>query len=405
MSDKKKIIDTPLGLPDTSAAEEKVETVAEEETALELTEGQKRLLQSMRRRNIILGSIFGLGAIALATTFILTTNQNSNVELSAVSDIINDERQVSSYDSEWFANAGDIVIDSSDTAYFSNQTLNHIYKLENGSVEIFAGSGEDGDRNGSKEKASFSSPTGLALYENFLYVADQNNNLIRQIDLTTGDVSTVAGVPDGIPQQGTITNGPVDTARFSLPSGVVVDAAGTLYVADSGNNAIRKISDGIVSTLAGNGTAGDSDGVGAAARFNSPRSIAILDEKTLIVADTRNNKLKTVDKTTGETKTFAGNGSLALQDGTLLQASFFSPSDVLVTNAGNIFVADTFNHAIRVIPRSSSMVYVLTGNGEPGFRDGAMSEAMFDSPIAIVEERNGAVLVVDSGNKTIRRLQ
>ncbi len=403
MSEQKKIVDTPLGQTDVETPKEVVEE--EEVEEIQLTEGQKRLLKSMRRRNIILGSIFGIGAIALATVFFVGTSQNTNVELSTVSNIVNEETQVTSYDSEWFANAIDIVLDSNGVAYFTNDTLHHIYKLENGNATIFAGSGENTFEDGEATEAAFAGPAGLAIYENSLYVADKNNNKIRKIDLTTGRVTTVAGSGNASYEPGALLNGNVNEAKFNFPSALVVDSDGTIYVADSQNHAIRKISGDTVTTLVGNGTSGDTDGIGSIARFNGPKSIAILDDSTLLIADTGNNKLKTVNKLNGETKTFAGDGLVEFKDGALLQASFFSPSDVIVTEAGNIFVADTFNHAIRVIPRSSSMVYVLTGNGEPGFKDGIMAEAMFSSPIAIAEERNGAILVVDAGNRTIRRLQ
>jgi hypothetical protein len=403
MSDQKKIIDTPLGQTQVEPAKEEVVEEAVEE--VQLTEGQKRMLQSMRRRNIILGSIFGVGAIALATVFFVGTSQNTNVALSTVSNVVNPETQVTSYDSEWFANAIDIVLDANDVAYFTNDTLHHIYKLENGKTTIFAGSGENTFEDGSAEEAAFAGPAGLAIHDNSLYVADKNNNKIRKVDLATGRVTTLAGSGNASYEPGALVDGNVNQAKFNFPSALVVDSDGTIYVADSQNNAIRKIAGDTVSTLAGNGTQGDTDALGSAARFNNPKSVAILDETTLLVADTGNNKLKTVNKITGETRTFAGNGLLDLKDGLLLQASFYSPSDVIVTEAGNIFISDTFNHAIRVIPRSSDSVYVLTGNGEPGFKDGIMAEAMFSSPIAIAEERSGAILVVDAGNRTIRRLQ
>lgn len=399
----KKIIDTPLGLPDQPVNADPI-IEAEQEEVVQLTESQKRLLSSMRRRNIILGSIFGLGAVALATVFLINTNQTTDVTLSSVNNIVNPDRQVSSFDSEWFASATDIVLDSNDIGYFTNENLHYIYKLENGSVTIFAGNGENVFEDGEALEASFASPAGLALHENFLYVADRSNSKIRKIDLTTGRVTTVAGEGNNSYEPGELVDGDVDSAKFNFPSALVVDNDGTIYIADSGNNAIRKISEGTVTTLAGNVTPGDADGLGILARFNSPKSIAILDEETLLVADTRNHKIKTVNKITGETKTFAGNGAPEMTDGLLLQSAFYSPTDIIVTSSGNIFIADSFNHAIRVIPRSSDSVYVLTGNGEAGFRDGKMAEAMFSSPRAIAEERDGAILVVDSGNKTIRRL-
>jgi hypothetical protein len=378
---------------------------SEQEQQEQLTPHQIRVYRRARRRNIILGSIFGVGAISLTAFFFFSNSQNSTVAISSVSNVVNtDTGSVSTYDSEWFANAFDIVMDSNDIAYFSNYQLNQIYKLENGSATVFAGAAGTGYKNGSIEEAQFSSPTGLALFNNELYIADQANHKIRKINLETGEVSTVAGAGDKIYGERGFLDGSALEAQFNSPTAVVVDLDGTVYVADSENHAIRKISNGVVSTLAG-GRIGDAAGDKDTARFNNPKSVAILDETHLLVADTFNNRLKKINKQTGVTENFAGNGQRDLRDGSLSNSSFYSPSDVLVTRAGNVFVADTFNHAIRVIPRSSNNVYVLTGNGQPGFKDGPMAEAMFNSPIGIAEESNGTVLVVDRGNKTIRRMR
>lgn len=381
------------------------EVEQQEEPQEELTPHELRQYRKSRRRNFILGTIFGVGALSLSAFFLISTSQNSSIDISAVSNVISSENAtVSTYDSEWFANAFDIVIDANDVAYFSNYELNQIYKLENGNTTIFAGKNGAGLQDGNVETAQFNSPTGLALFNNELYVADQANHKIRKINLETGEVSTVAGAGDKIYGDPGFTNGPVETAQFNNPTAVVVDTDGTVYVADSENHAIRKIVAGEVSTLVG-GLIGDAEGDKNSARLNNPKSIAILDDTYLLVADTFNNKLKKIHKETGYTEDFAGNGQRDIRDGSLKNSSFYSPSDVLVTRAGNIFVADTFNHSIRVIPNASDNVYVLTGTGEPGFKDGPMSEAMFNSPIGIVEESDGAVLVVDRGNKTIRRMQ
>ena len=377
----------------------------EQEEVEELSPHEMRQYLKNRRRNIVLGSLFGLGAISLSAFFLIASSQNTSVDISAVSNVINNETAtVSTYDSEWFANAFDIVIDSNDIAYFTNYELNQIYKLENGNTTIFAGFNGTGIKDGNIETAEFNSPTGLALQGDKLYIADQANHKIRVINLTNMEVSTLAGAGDKIYGEPGFSDGDALAAQFNLPTGLAVDEDGTVYVADSENHAIRKISNGQVSTLVG-GIIGDAVGPKSAARFNNPKSLAVLDETYLLVADTFNNKIKKVNKITGEVELFAGNGQRDMRDGSLSNSSFYSPSDIIVTRAGNIFIADTFNHAIRVIPNASSNVYVLTGTGEPGFKDGKMSEAMFNSPIGIVEESDGAVLVVDRGNKTIRRMQ
>jgi flagellar basal body rod protein FlgG len=369
----------------------------------ELSPHEMRKRRRTRKRNLVLGASFLIASISFGAYFAISSSQiNKALSPTTVStDVIERQAEVATYDSEWFSNAVDIVITEDDISYFSNAESDQIFKLSNGIVTLFAGSEGNGLKDGTVENAKFASPSGLALQGNSLYVADRGNNRIRQINLDTLEVSTLAGSGDGNYTEGGFLDGASGIAKFDSPTALVVDEEGTVYITDSGNHAIRVIKNGVVSTLAG-GEQGDIDGNSAEARFNNPSSIAIYKDNLLLVADTFNNKIKTVNRSTGDVSTFAGNGFLGLEDGKLEDAQFYNPSDIIVTRAGNIFIADTFNHSIRVIARNSDSIYVLAGSGAPGFKDGAMTDALFDSPVAIDEDSTGAILVIDRGNKTIR---
>jgi len=174
-------------------------------------------------------------------------------------------------------------------------------------------------------------------------VADSFNHRIRKI-LPDGTVSTLAGL-------GTAgyANGAGVTAQFNNPSGVAVDSAGTVYVADTNNNRIRKVlPDGMVSTLAGSGTLGFADGVAATAQFNFPNGIAVDSTGTVYVADSFNHRIRKIQPD-GTVSTLAGSGTLGFADGAGMTSQFNLPTGVTVGSAGTVYVADQNNHRIRKI--------------------------------------------------------
>lgn len=213
-----------------------------------------------------------------------------------------------------------------------------------------------------------------------------------------GQLSLVAG--DGV--RG-VHDGPGPQARFDDPWGIVVMDDGTRYVADAGDaNRIRRIGrDGAVSTLAG-GNEGFADGTGAAAAFHTPSALARDSRGNLYVADTGNHAIRKIAPD-GVVTTVAGTGEAGYRDGPAAQARFDGPIGVAVDGAGRLYVADTYNDRIRVIDREGR-VTTLAGGDAPGFVDGNGGEARFDTPTGIAVDATGVVWVADLRNDAIRRI-
>jgi len=203
----------------------------------------------------------------------------------------------------------------------------------------------------------------------------------------------IGGHRDGLPA----------TARFADPYGIAVAGDGTLYVADGGdNNRIRRIGrDGQVATLAGS-TEGFRDGAGTAAAFHTPSGLALDRAGNLYVADTGNHAIRRITPQ-GIVSTLAGTGVAGHRDGPASQAQFNGPTGVAVDAQGRVYVADTYNDRIRLI-LPDGHVTTLAGGDYPGFVDGAGSAARFDTPTALAVDRHGIVWVADLRNNAIRHV-
>lgn len=211
-------------------------------------------------------------------------------------------------------------------------------------LRFAAGDGVRGMRNGPVAQARFDDPYGLAMTEDgTLYVADAgDNNRIRRIG-SDGVVTTLAGFNEGF------ADGDGTMARFNTPSGLAVDRAGNLYVADTGNHAIRKVTPlGMVSTVAGTGQAGFRDGIASQAQFNGPIGVAVDAHGNVYVADTYNDRIRRIDAQ-GQVSTVAGGERPGNSDGAGVQARFDTPTALAVDANGIVWVADTYNNAIRRI--------------------------------------------------------
>ena len=211
--------------------------------------------------------------------------------------------------------------------------------------------------------------------------------------------STTVLAGDGVPA---LKDGAADETRFSDPFGVAIAEDGTIYVADAGAApAIRAIaSDGLVWTIAG-GARGFMDGRGSAARFDTPSAIAIDAHGVLYVADTGNNAIRRVT-VSGDVSTVAGNGEPGLRDGDARDARFNAPVGVAVDRHGGVIVADTYNDRIRAIDGNGT-VHTVAGSG-PGFADGAAAIALFHTPCGVAVDDDGNIVVADTGNGVLRTI-
>jgi len=313
-----------------------------------------------------------------------------------------------------------------------------------GTVSTLAGNDGADFIDGLGSAAFFNSPQGLTVgTDGNIYVADSFNSAIRKVT-TAGNVTTLSG-------NGTIgyVDGPIATAQFYALQGLVTDASGNMYVADYGNNNIRKISaDGVVSTFAGSGDAGYSDGTGTKATFNSPRALAIDGSGNIFVADLGNNLIRKITPA-GVVTTFAGSrGASYLDNETATSATFNKPNGIAIDASNNIYVAEALNHTIRKITpegvvttftggnkqtallggpsaiafdknwnlfiadqngrileiTKDKVLKVIAGNGTNGFAEGVGTAAKFNSPQGITVDANNNVYVSDYYNNRIRKI-
>lgn len=307
-------------------------------------------------------------------------------------------------------------------------------------VCTYAGAGVAGDDDGITNLASFAFPMGMAVDgSGNLYIADSGNHKIKKVD-TSGFVTTFAGT--GISG---FTNGSSLSASFWSPTGIAVSSNGNVYVADSLNNSIRKISNGVVTTLAGNSTAGSTDGTGTSASFNFPFDLTLDLSENLYIADTSNDSIRFCTST-GIVTRYAGQ-YVGFRDGNRLAvtgAQFNKPTSVsLNLSTGELYVTDTTNNAIRIIDgdnvstrltgyyapiggsfdsqnnyyfteqgfnriirytASNANTTIFAGNGTEGFDNGLDLSSSFAFPFKVCAITPSLAYVVDNLNNVVRRI-
>jgi hypothetical protein len=298
-------------------------------------------------------------------------------------------------------------------------------------VTTLAGKNLDGFVDGTADVAKFRYPSrGAVGPDGMVYIADQVNHAVRRVNPTTGTVETLAG--DGRPgyvDSGDSSAENFDVPRFNNPLGVAVGADGTVYVADYGNNVIRRLrpSGGgfVVDTVVGvneliedrdtrldtlstrRGLQGFFDGVGSLARFRGVDGMSMGADGKLYVADAQNFEIRVVDTTTASftTSTVAGLGIGGFADGDITTARFSLPVDVAISpDQSRLAVADLNNRRIRTIELATGEVTTLAGNGSPGITSGTALFASFVNPIGVSYGSDGTVYVADLGSNTIRRV-
>ena len=271
------------------------------------------------------------------------------------------------------------------------------------SVRTLAGLPETpGSADGTNTTARFNDPAGIAIAaDGTVFVADNQNHAIRRIG-TNGVVTTLAGLL-GTPGS---ADGSGSTARFDSPTSLALGSDGTLYVSDTGNHTIRRVSPaGTVTTLAGAaGSADYADGPAASARFNQPLGLGIAPDGTAFVADSGNHLIRAI-ATNGTVSILAGNPeTFGSADGTGTNAFFNCPVGLALAPDGSLFVSDANNFTIRRVTPAGVVTTIAGAAGQDGSLDGPAMSARFGKPAELALAPNGTLYIADAALHTIRRL-
>ncbi len=281
-------------------------------------------------------------------------------------------------------------------------------KVAPGTITTIAGDntqGYTGD-GGPATSAELNLPFDAIFAGGNLYIADQLNNVVRLATGGNGNISTLAGTGiGGFTKDGIKAN----TSELASPSGVAVDASGNLYIADTQNSAIRMVTTaGIISTVAGNELAGyGGDGSGAlAAMLTRPSSVLLDSSGNMYIADSGNNVIRKVTKSTGNISTYAGNFNTpgyTGDGGQATRAGLNDPIAIAMDTAGNLYIADTNNNAVRKVA-TNGIITTVAGNGTPGFSgDGGRAVfAQLSHPKGVAVDTAGDVYISDTFNSRIR---
>jgi len=262
--------------------------------------------------------------------------------------------------------------------------------------------------------AKLNLPDGICLDKwNNLYIADAFNNRIRKIDLNTGIITTVAGIgPTSLPSGFSGDGGPATNAQVWIPCSVSTDTADNVYIADAANNRIRKITvaTGIITTVAGNGTAGymGDNEPATTAELNDPVGLCLDKAGNIYIGDYNNNVVRKVDAITGIITTIAGDtiAGYSGDSGPATNAEIDGPCQLFADNTGNIFIADQWNHAIRRVDAITGIITTIAGNGMPGYTgdNGPATDAQLNQPTGIFIDQQNNIFIAQYQDEAIRRI-
>jgi large repetitive protein len=306
-----------------------------------------------------------------------------------------------------------VVVDAAGNLYISDSANNRLRRVDakTGLISTYAGNGSPGysGDNGLATQAQISAPAALALDgAGNLYFVDSGNHAVRRVDAFSGIITTVAGV--GI--QGYSGDFALATAaRLSLPEGLAFDAQQDLYIADTGNNVIREVNatTGIITTVAGTGVSGFNGDAKLAttAQLSSPWNIAFGLDGSLYIADLNNSRVRKVNAAQIIT-TVAGNGARTFGgDGAAATAAALNaPAAIVFDPAGNLYIADSANNRVREVNAATGIITTITGNGNEGFGGdtGPANMASLYGPYALFFDQSGNLIVADMFHNRVRRI-
>ncbi len=312
---------------------------------------------------------------------------------------------VLSWDNDYLHEPKGVAVSSAGVVYVSDK--DRIFRVSgSGAIEPFAGGkrGADGYGDGGPASAAeFAGPRGLAVANGSLFVADYYHSTIRRI-AADGTITTVAGNGEfGFDGDG----GPATKAKLASPGGVAVANDGTIYIADTRNNRIRKVSNGIISTVAGNGAVGFGGDGGPAtdAMLFEPEAVAVTATGVVYIADTNNHRIRSVD-TSNTITTLAGNGdgSFSGEGEPAKDAGLRAPAGLAASADGALYLADSGNNRIRKI--AGGLITTVAGSGASGYSgDGDQGRsAALNSPYGVGVAPDGTVVFTDMGNNQVRSI-
>jgi sugar lactone lactonase YvrE len=328
-----------------------------------------------------------------------------------------------------------LAVDAAGNLFIADDHHNQVFRLDQatGLVSVVAGNGGTGDSGdgGPATQAELNSPEGLAVDgAGNLFIADQLNNCVREVHAGTGIITTVAGLPpesfgfEGLtdggidPPFGPTNQGyngdniPATSALLNTPASVAVDVAGNLFIADFGNNRIRKVdhSTGVITTVAGNGSQGygGDNGPAVNAALNQPADMVVDDSGNLFIADAGNNRVREVSKATGVITTIAGTGTAGFSGdgGPATAARLNIPASLALSQMGNLFIADVGNNCVREMNLSSGTITTFAGNGMAGDTgdNGPPTEAKLNAPDELALASTGELFLLNTGDNVIRQI-
>ncbi|HTB32503.1 MAG TPA: T9SS type A sorting domain-containing protein [Bacteroidia bacterium] len=311
----------------------------------------------------------------------------------------------------WPAN---LVFDKANNMFIADQWNNKIRRVDGvtGIITTYAGTGAPGYNGDSIPAiaAKMDLPASVTVDDSDnIYIADWNNNRVREVVKATGLIFTVAGT--GVP--GILGDGgPATAAELDHPHQPSLDNNGNLFIADEDNNEIRKVTlaTGIITTVAGNSHAGYSgdNGPATAAQINSPKCVAFDRSGNMYIADWLNNRIRYVDASTGIITTIAGNGfpGYGGDYGQATLANLNSPYRVTLDSSGNFFIATGSDNRVRWVNKSTHIIYTAAGDGNTGFSGdlGPATNAELDYPPGLAFDHFGNLFIADLRNNRIRKV-
>jgi sugar lactone lactonase YvrE len=308
-----------------------------------------------------------------------------------------------------------VAVDAHGNLYLADSNNDRVRRVDaqTGLISTIAGNGTSGysGDGGLATAAMISNPGGVVLDgAGNLYFADSNNDVIRRVDAVSGVITTVAGTPQVNGSSG--NGGPAVSAKLSKPEGLALDPAGDLYIADTGNHAIREVSaaNGHISIVAGTGTAGyNGDHIQATnAELSGPWSLSLGPDGSLYIADTANQRIRMVTAATGIITTIAGTGTQGYSgDGGIATAALLNaPAAVLLDPAGNLYIADSGNNRIRQIGVATGDIQTLSGSSTEGFSGdgGPANLANMYGPYSLFFDQSGNLFFSDMFNNRVREI-